>query len=220
MDSGQACRSFSGSCSPIPGRDCFGDLPGDEIVVSPPSPIVEPLNGDGNDHEYGNGHEGSNGSENWSGNGDENREESGWGREPGNFGTGNRGGSDDVRGGPTLTSNPQPEPQDPAPQRHRRIMRRTRAQGRETRDRVGEGGSEAKKRTKSHKRYRRDVGNWGDLGGRRKKRGQKVISSVDVDPKDLENRKEARREAQGAQGISENCIDNVSPFSSLIRGFS
>ena len=30
-------------CSLIPGRDCFGDLPGDEIAVSPPSPIVEPL---------------------------------------------------------------------------------------------------------------------------------------------------------------------------------
>ena len=25
------------------GRVSFGDLPGDEIVVSPPSPIVEPL---------------------------------------------------------------------------------------------------------------------------------------------------------------------------------
>ena len=34
------CR---GSCSLIPGRGGFGDLPGDEIVVSPPSPIVEPL---------------------------------------------------------------------------------------------------------------------------------------------------------------------------------
>ena len=26
-----------GSCSPIPGRGCFGDLPGDGIVFSPPS---------------------------------------------------------------------------------------------------------------------------------------------------------------------------------------
>ena len=43
MDSGQACRPCRGSFSPIPGRDCFGDLPGDEIVVSPPSPIVEQL---------------------------------------------------------------------------------------------------------------------------------------------------------------------------------
>ena len=43
MNSGQACRPYRGSCSPIPGRCCFGDLPGDEIVASPPSPIVEPL---------------------------------------------------------------------------------------------------------------------------------------------------------------------------------
>ena len=40
MNSRQACRP---SCSPIPGRGCFGDHPGDEVVVSLPSPIVEPL---------------------------------------------------------------------------------------------------------------------------------------------------------------------------------
>ena len=43
MNSGQACRPCRGSCSRVLGRGCFGDLPGDEIVVSPPSPIVEPL---------------------------------------------------------------------------------------------------------------------------------------------------------------------------------
>ena len=43
MNSGQACRPCRGSCSLIPGRGCFGDLPGDEIVESPPPPIVEPL---------------------------------------------------------------------------------------------------------------------------------------------------------------------------------
>ena len=43
MNSGQACRPCRGSCSPTRGRGCFGDLPGDKIVVSPPSPIVEPL---------------------------------------------------------------------------------------------------------------------------------------------------------------------------------
>ena len=43
MNLRQACRPCRGSCSLIPGRDCFGDLPGDEIVASPPSPIVEPL---------------------------------------------------------------------------------------------------------------------------------------------------------------------------------
>ena len=40
MNSGQACWPCKGSCSL---RGYFGDLPGDEIVVSPPSPIVEPL---------------------------------------------------------------------------------------------------------------------------------------------------------------------------------
>ena len=43
MNTGQACRPCRGSCSLISGRGCFDDPPGDEIVVSPPSPIVEPL---------------------------------------------------------------------------------------------------------------------------------------------------------------------------------
>ena len=43
MNSGQAYRPSRGSCSPILGRSCFGDLLGDEIIVSPPSLIVEPL---------------------------------------------------------------------------------------------------------------------------------------------------------------------------------
>ena len=43
LDSGQACRPCMKSCSPIPGRGCFGDLLGDGIVVSPPFPIVEQL---------------------------------------------------------------------------------------------------------------------------------------------------------------------------------
>ena len=38
---GQACRRCRGSCSPILGRGCFGDLPGDRIVASPSPPIVE-----------------------------------------------------------------------------------------------------------------------------------------------------------------------------------
>ena len=43
MNSGQACRPCRRLCSPILGRGCSGDLLGDEIIVSPPSPIVEPL---------------------------------------------------------------------------------------------------------------------------------------------------------------------------------
>ena len=45
LDSGQACRQCRGSCSPIPGSGCFGDLLEDGIVVSPSSPIVEQLAG-------------------------------------------------------------------------------------------------------------------------------------------------------------------------------
>ena len=40
---GARCRTCSGSYSPIPGRGCFGYLPGDRIVVSLPSPVVELL---------------------------------------------------------------------------------------------------------------------------------------------------------------------------------
>ena len=43
MNSGQACRTCRGLCSLIPGRGCFDDLLGDEIIVSPLSPVVEPL---------------------------------------------------------------------------------------------------------------------------------------------------------------------------------
>ena len=43
MKLGQACRPCRESCSLIPGRGCFGDLPGKEIVVSPPSQTVDPL---------------------------------------------------------------------------------------------------------------------------------------------------------------------------------
>ena len=43
MNSGQACRTCRGFFSLIPGRGCFDDLLGDEIIVSPPSPVVEPL---------------------------------------------------------------------------------------------------------------------------------------------------------------------------------
>ena len=46
----------------------------------------------------------------------------------------------------------------------------------------------------------RDVGNGGDLSGKKKNRKQESVDSVDVDPENLENRKEAGREEQGAQG--------------------
>ena len=118
-------------------------------------------NGDGNrdagenrgEDECGNKQEGRDGGENGSGNGNGNRRENGGEnrdggrgeREPGNLRSSNRGGSQDAR---TPTSNQQPQPQDPTPQRDRRIMLKNRAQGREARYRIGEGGGEAKKRKK------------------------------------------------------------------------
>ena len=118
---------------------------------------------DGSEYEYGNEHDSRDGSENGSVNGDKNREEDGGGRESVNLPSGNRGGSEVARVGTTPTSNQQPQPQDPTPQRDRRIMCRTRAQGREAGDVTGEGGGKAKKRKKPQKSYRHDVGNGGDL---------------------------------------------------------
>ena len=62
-------------------------------------------------------------------------------------------------------------------------MRRTRAQGREPRNKTGEGGGEVKKLKKLQKNYRRDVEDGRDLGGwLEKKRRQESVGSVDVDP--------------------------------------
>ena len=55
------------------------------------------------------------------------------------------------------------------------------------RDRIGEGGEEAKKRKKPQEIYRRDVENGGDLGGKRKECRQESIGSIDVDPEALDN---------------------------------
>ena len=46
-------------------------------------------------------------------------------------------------------------------------MRRIRAQERETKDIIGEGGGGARKRKKPQTSYRNNVENGGDLGGRR-----------------------------------------------------
>ena len=94
-------------------------------------------------------------------------------------------------------------------------MRRARAQGREARDRIGEGGEEAKKRKKPQKSCRRDVGNRGE------KRRQESVGSVDVNPEDLEKRSEAGRKAQDAEGLSKNITgrESVSPLSLVIEGF-
>ena len=70
----------------------------------------------------------------------------GWGGERAwNLRSGNRGGSEDARRGATPTSNQQLQPQNPMPQRDRRIISRTRGQGKKARDRIGEGGGEGEK---------------------------------------------------------------------------
>ena len=56
-------------------------------------------------------------------------------------------------------------------------MRKTSAQGRDARDRTGEGGGEAEK-PKKQKNYRRHLENGGDLGGVIKKRRQESFGLV------------------------------------------
>ena len=72
----------------------------------------------------------------------------------------------DANGGATPASSHRPQPQDLTPQR--RIVRTTRAQGRDVRDMIEEGSGGAKKRKKHHKSYRRDI-NEVDFGGRSEK---------------------------------------------------
>ena len=88
-------------------------------------------------------------------------------------------------------------------------------------DGIGKGGRETKKRKKPQKSCRRDVGNGGDLGGKRKKGRQERVGSVAANPGNLKKSKEARGEAQGTQGLSKNGTsrESVSPLSHLIRDF-
>ena len=65
---------------------------------------------------------------------------------------------------------------------------------------IGEGGRVAKRRKNRHKSCRSDVRNGGDLVGKRKKRRQERVGSVAVDPDNLDNVKEAGREAQDTRG--------------------
>ena len=66
------------------------------------------------------------------------------------------------------------------------------------------------------------MGNRGDLSGRRRKHRQGSIGySVDVDPRNLENSKEAVKGTQDTHGSSKQCTsrDGVSPLSRLTRVF-
>ena len=102
----------------------------------------------------------------------------------------------------------------------RRVMRRARVEGREARDKIGEGGGGVKKLKKLQKSCRRDVKSEEDLlSGRRKKRRLESVGSVDVDSGHVHDRKEVERGAQDAQGLSKNCREIIFPFSRPIRGF-
>ena len=128
---------------------------------------------------------------------------------------------EDARRRATPKSNEQPQPQDPTPQRDHCIMLKTRAQGQAARDRIGKGEGEAGRRNKPDKSCRRDVRNGGDSGGKRGKHSQESAGSVAGDPVNIENSKQARREAQGTQGLWKDCTSrrSMSPLSRLIRGF-
>ena len=91
---------------------------------------------DGRKDEYENEHKGKDGGENL--------EEDGGEREPGSLRSCNRGESEDARRWATPASNQQPQLQDSISQRDRRIMLRAIVQEREEKDRIGEGGGEAK----------------------------------------------------------------------------
>ena len=88
-------------------------------------------------------------------------------------------------------------------------------------DRIGEGGTEAKKRKKPQNSCRRHVGNGGYLSGKRKKCRKERVGPVAANLDDLESKKEAGGGAQGTQGSSKNCTsrESVFPLSRLIRGF-
>ena len=110
--------------------------------------------GDGDEDEDGNGHEDRDGG------GTGTRTEKGVeGREsPGTYEVIIEVGQK-TRERVTPASNQQRQSQDPTPQRDRRIMRMIKAQGREARDRIVEGGEGTKKRKKPQKGFRRDVEN-------------------------------------------------------------
>ena len=88
-------------------------------------------------------------------------------------------------------------------------------------NRIGEGGREAKRRKKPQNSCRRRTGNGGDMGGKRKKCRKERVGSVAAKPDNLGSNKEAGEGAQGAQGSSKICTsrENVSPLSRLIRDF-
>ena len=77
------------------------------------------------------------------------------------------------------------------------------------------GSGRAEKRP--NKRFRCDVENMGDSGGKGKKCRQERVGSVAADPDNIENINEAGRQAQRTQSLSVNCRSRKSvPISSRL----
>ena len=93
--------------------------------------------------------------------------------------------------------------------------------GNGNKNRIGEGGREAKKRKKPQNSCRRRAENGGDMGGKRKKCSKERVGSVAANSDNLGSNKEAGGGAQGAQGSSKLCTsrESVSPLSRLLRDF-
>ena len=89
--------------------------------------------------------------------------------------------------------------------------------GNRNEDRIGEGGREAKKRKKPQNSCRRQVGNGGDLGGKRKTCRKERVGPVAANSDHLESNKEAEGGAQGTQGSSIVVIVNVERVCPLCR---
>ena len=88
-------------------------------------------------------------------------------------------------------------------------------------NRIGEGGREAKKRKKPQNSCRRRAGNGGDMGGKRKKCRKERVGSVAANPDNLGSNKEAGGEHKvlRAQVRFVQTRESVFPLSRLIRVF-
>ena len=89
-------------------------------------------------------------------------------------------------------------------------------------NRIGEGGSEAKKRKKPQNSCRRRAGNGGDMGGKRKKCRKERVGWVAANSDNLGSNKEEGGGAQGAQGSSKICTsrEECVPFVASDQRFS
>ena len=106
---------------------------------------------DGNEDRNEGGDGNGDGDGEWDGEGDKKGREDGGEREPGSLRSDSRSGAEDTTERATPAINQQPHPQGTTHQQDRRNIWRTGSQGREARDKLVEGGGEAKKRKEPQK---------------------------------------------------------------------